>query len=171
MAFQDVDPTGVRAEGEPPGHLLVELSAVGTARGKAGRCLWLQPPKDPLQGRLNPATAGWNPSPGFAVTPEQANSCLYLQIRPQPLSSPSMALALLLRAPAAWPAVSLPDPRGGPPPGLHPSPLLGKQFLRLRAQAAPGSKVSAPLVQAAPPRDLILLFITHLPASFVEPHH
>lgn len=174
MAFRDVDPTGVRAEGDPPGHLLVELSAVGTARGKAGRRLWLQPPKDPLQGRLNPATTAWNASPGFAVTLEQAKFMLNpqdLQIRPQPLSSPSMALALLLRAPAPRPAVSLPDPRGGPPPGLNPSPLLGKQFLRFRAQAAPGSKVSAPLVQAAPPSDLIPLFITHLPASFVEPHH
>lgn len=68
MAFQDVDPTGVRAEWGPPGHVLVELTAVGTARGKAGCRLWLQQPRDPLQDRPKPATVGWNPSPGFAVT-------------------------------------------------------------------------------------------------------
>lgn len=68
MAFQEVDRTGVRAREDPPGHLLVVLTAWVKADGR----LWLSQPRDPLRGRLGPVTTAWKPAPGFAVTLEQA---------------------------------------------------------------------------------------------------
>ena len=57
MAFQEVDRTGVRAREDPPGHLLVVLTAWVKADGR----LWLSQPRDPLWGRLGPVTTAGSP--------------------------------------------------------------------------------------------------------------